>query len=161
MPAATLLIDDQVPFLESIQAAFEAQGVPLEVASTWEEGVERFRAGLHELVVADYDLQQSKQGLMLLLDVKRMRASTRLILISGAITPTAQEVIEARRLVNAYLPKGPKLIDDLLGEAKAAEDRARSATDWTAAGQAQVDEASIDEEALEKLDKELNQQLGR
>jgi ActR/RegA family two-component response regulator len=159
--AATLLIDDQQTFLDTLTSTFRVHQVPLEVAAKWEDGIAQFRAGLHELVIADYDLQQAKQGLMLLLEVKRMRPSARLILISGAITPTASNILDAERLVDAYLPKGPNLIDALLAEAEAAESRALSATDWKLAAGSHVDRTKIDLDALEELDRELNQQLGR
>lgn len=161
MQAATLLIDDQQTFLDTLSATFRVHDVPLEVAATWDEGIERFRVGLHELVIADYDLQQAKQGLMLLLEIKQMRPSTRLILISGAITPTASHILDAEQLVDSYMSKGPNLIDSLLDEAQEAEQRALGRTDWEKAAQAHVAKAGIDHDALERLDAELNQQLGR
>ena len=161
MLSSTLMIDDQKSFLESMRIAFEAEGINLDVADTWDEGLALFRVGLHELVVADYNLVGSKHGLKLLAEAKRMRSSSRLVLISGAVTPSAGDLLGAGDLVDRFLAKESDLLSHLLEEARDAVLRAEAATSWPDAAQAQIQRGGIDQAALDAVDAALSSQLGR
>lgn len=159
MDAATLLIDDDAGFAESVAASFEARDIPLDVANSWEAGLDLYRVGLHELVVADYNLPGSKHGLKLLLEVKALRPSSRLVLISGRVTPTAADLIAAAGLVDRFIPKTPDLARELIDEAREAESRAGQGTNWRQIGGAHLARNTIDDGALESIDAALRVQV--
>jgi ActR/RegA family two-component response regulator len=160
MAATVLLIDDKPEFLETMTMSFAANDIAIDVAKSWEEGLALFRVALHELVVADYNLPGSRMGLQLLLEVKRLRASTNLILISGAVNLAGGDLIEASGLVDRFIPKGADMAGELLREARAAEARVAGPTDWRAVGGAHTRKAGIDESALEAVDRALRTQIG-
>jgi ActR/RegA family two-component response regulator len=157
--ASTLLIDDETGFVESVAASFEARDLLLDVASSWESGLALYRAGLHELVVADYNLPGSKHGLKLLLEVKALRPSSRLVLISGRVTPTAADLIAAAGLVDRFIPKTTDMARELIDEGREAERRSMQDTDWRHVAGAHLARSSIDEAALEAVDAALRVQV--
>lgn len=159
MPAHVLLIDDEPEFTESIRANFILHGVEIETASEWSEGVEKFRVGLHELVIADYNLPGSDHGLKLLVKIKPLRPSSELILISGAITSVPENKIKISGLVDTYLPKSADLPGILLEKAKLALDRTKQPTNWAKTARAHVDSYEIDEKNIEDIDKLLKNDI--
>lgn len=159
MAAAVLFIDDDAAFAESVAASFEARDLPLDVANSWDAGLALYRAGLHELVVADYNLPGSRHGLKLLLEVKALRPSTRLVLISGRVTPTAADLIAAAGLVDRFIPKTRDLARELIEEAREATRRAEHDTDWRQFAGAHLARNTIDEAALDAVDAALRVQV--
>ena len=61
----------------------------------WQEALELFRVNGYELVVADYNLPDTQHGLQLLARMKLLVPTSKLILISGALTsaPSARSTI--------------------------------------------------------------------
>lgn len=159
MTASVLLIDDDRAFAESVAASFEARDLGLDVAGSWEAGLALYRAGLHELVIADYNLPGSRLGLKLLLEVKALRPSTRLVLISGRVTPTAADLIAAAGLVDRFIPKTTELARELMEEAREADRRAGEDTDWQQVAMAHLARHTIDEASLDRVDAALRVQL--
>lgn len=128
--ASTLLIDDYPQFREELRDLLHDDGVALDCASTWEEGLELFLVGLHELVIADYNLPGSSNGLKLLAAIKVLRPSSRLVLISGQLTSRGEAIATKNALVDAYYTKTSALGETLLAEAQSAAKRAEQAADW-------------------------------
>jgi DNA-binding NtrC family response regulator len=159
MSASVLLIDDDHSFVESVAASFEARDLGLDVAESWNAGLALYRAGLHELVIADYNLPGSKFGLKLLLEVKALRPATRLVLISGRVTPTAADLIAAAGLVDRFIPKTTELARELMEEAREADRRAGEDTEWRRVATAHLARNTIDEGALDQVDAALRVQL--
>jgi DNA-binding response OmpR family regulator len=156
MEAVILLIDDDDNFSNSIQRYFTQEGINLERARTWDEGVSKFRLGLHELVIADYHLPGSKHGLRLLAEIKPLHPSSELILISGAITSVKEDQIKVSGLVNKFLRKTARLPEILLEMAKGASARASNKSDWDVIAKAYIAGDEVDITELDRLDKLLN-----
>lgn len=159
MPAHVLLIDDDRDFNESISENLILHGIEIEIADNWDEGVAKFRVGLHELVIADYNLPGSNHGLKLLAKIKPLRPSSELILISGAITSVPEHKIIISGLVDAYFPKRGDLPGILVEKAKAALGRIEQPTDWTKTAHAHVAGYEIDEKKLDDIDKLLKNNI--
>lgn len=155
-----LLIDDEANFRNSIASAFELRGIPLDVAPDWETGLALFQACAHELVIADYNLPNSKNGLLLLTEAKAHRPASKLILISGVLSETATEILQGSSLVDAYLPKRPGIADQLLEAAQEAAQRAVETTDWTRVADAYLASAELDREEIERIDEALRLEMG-
>src|SRR5688572_19887940 len=85
-----LLVEDNDAFAEELEAALNDRGLRIDRASGWEEGLELFRVNGYELVIADYNLPDTEHGLELLAQIKMLIPSSRLVLISGALTPAAE-----------------------------------------------------------------------
>jgi len=159
MQAQVLLIDDDEGFSNSIQESFTMSGIALDRASTWEEGVSKFRTGLHELVIADYNLPGSSHGLQLLAEIKPLRPSSELILISGAITSVPENKIKISGLVDDYLPKTGRLTKLLLERAQNAVERAAIASNWDAIAKSHISGSEVDKAELEEIDKLLRKDI--
>jgi len=160
MAAHVILIDDEQTFAMSIKSLFEAASLELDCASTWQEGLDGFRVGQHELVIADYNLPGSNHGLKLLLEARRLRPSSRLILISGALNEEkAAELVPRAGLVDKYLPKDSSLAEKILAEAGDAVKRARETTDWTRVAASHLNRAKLDDADIDELDKALRLQM--
>lgn len=127
---STLLVEDNDGLARSLVSAFNDEGLSVDRARDWDDGLRRFRVGGHELVIADYNLPGSEHGLLLLLQVKQLLPSTRLVLISGALSQRAERALEPLGLIDAYFRKHMGLADELLPWVTDAFKRARQPTDW-------------------------------
>jgi len=78
-----LLIDDDAAITQAAKTTIEAQGLHIEIASTWDDGLAKFYAYSPDLVISDYNLPGSRMGLALLSEVSKLRPSVRLVLISA------------------------------------------------------------------------------
>ncbi len=160
MRSAVLFIDDEPGFRASIEAAFKLRGVPLDVADDWERGLGLFRACAHELIIADYNLPDSKNGLKLLAEAKRHRPASRLILISGQLSAEAEELLKESGVVNAYFTKTPDIATKLLKAAAEAIERAQGPTDWARVGAAFRERGLEDQKELDEIDSALRASIG-
>jgi DNA-binding response OmpR family regulator len=154
-----LLIDDHLPLLESLQDLFEDHGLVLDVAASWEDGLESFKRGMHELVIADYNLPGSKNGLLLLAGIKALVPTTRLILISGAFLSEPEQLIAQSKIVDRFLEKDANLVGELLAEAREAGVRAGQDIPWSDAAKAYVQKAELDLGEIERIDEALRKEL--
>jgi DNA-binding response OmpR family regulator len=155
-----LLIDDEKGFRDSIESAFKLRDIPLDVAPDWETGLALFRACAHELVIADYNLPNSKNGLMLLTEAKAHRPASKLILISGVLSEAASEILRDSTVVDEYFPKRPNIADLLLEAAVEAVTRAEERTDWKRVADAYLASAGLDRDEIEQIDQALRGEMG-
>jgi DNA-binding response OmpR family regulator len=155
-----LLIDDDESFRESIASAFELRGIAVDVAGTWDEGLALFQACAHELVIADYNLPDSKNGLMLLVEAKLHRPASKLILISGVLSDRAAEILDGSTLIDGYYPKTGDVVEPLLKAAAEAIPRAESPTDWAGVAGAFLSTKQLDRAEFEEMDKALRAEMG-
>lgn len=160
--SAALLIDDDAGVLEMIENAASAMGLDLMTASTWEEGLALFHILSPDVVVADYNLPGSRHGLHLLSEIKQLRPSVRVILISGVVGPDDLERVVELGVVDRVLSKGSSIETTraLLEEAEAAGARASQATDWAGFARSFLDARAIPAETLDELDSYLRSQVG-
>jgi ActR/RegA family two-component response regulator len=161
LTAATLLVEDDSELAESIVDAFGDRGYLIDKAATWEEGLGEFRVGAYELVIADYKLPGSKHGLQLLVQMKMLLPCTRLVLISGEFGPIAQKLAAATSVIDAFLSKGPSLIEDLTGHVEAAASRADAVTDWKVFGSGYLADVTRDYPEVERIDAALTAHIAR
>jgi DNA-binding NtrC family response regulator len=155
-----LLIDDEENFRNSIASAFELRGIPLDVAPDWDTGLALFQACAHELVIADYNLPDSKNGLQLLAEAKSHRPASKLILISGVLSDAANEILDKSGLVDEYLPKRPDIAGRLVEAAREAAARAQELTNWTRVAQAYLASNEVAREEVELVDEALRREMG-
>lgn len=151
----SLLIDDDVALCQDIAAAARDVGHDVDVAHTWEAGLEKFKVGRHQLLICDYNLQGRKRGLTLLAEAKRFRPSTRLVLISGFLTSRHEAIIEPAGVVDAFLPKGSGLTESLLTEIGAAKDRSNRSTDWKGTARALRERNAVQPDVVDAVDRVL------
>ena len=104
-------------------------GLELKTAATWDEGMALFHALSPELVIADYNLPGSTHGIQLLAEVRRLRPSVRLLLLSGVVGTDALD--EAKRIGAAHrvLAKTSESIPVILKEIQKASASAEEHTD--------------------------------
>lgn len=159
MAAEVLLIDDSDAFSTSIIDAFRRAKIEIERAATWEEGVAMYHVALHELVIVDYRLPGSEHGLKLLNEIKPIRPTTELILISGELPSVPVARILASGLVDEYLPKRGDFFEKLLSRAKAAVDRSRAGTDWTELAKIHAKRHEVSGEEIDTIDAMLRRSM--
>jgi DNA-binding response OmpR family regulator len=125
-----LLIDDEPEFAETLRASFDLRGIRLDVCDNWAEGLATFQVCAHELIIADYQLPGSENGFALLAEARQHRPGTMLVLISGVLSSGASEILDGSDLVDAYYPKEPELLDQLLARVDEVRDRVSAPPDW-------------------------------
>lgn len=152
---STLLVEDHDGFADSLARVFTADGIRLERASTWDEGLARFRVGAHELVIADYNLPGSDHGLLLLLEIKVRMPATRLVLISGALTPAAEAELGPGGIVDAYFRKTATIERSLMPWVAQAMARADEPTDWKAFAQGHLSDPDYQRAEVARIDRIL------
>lgn len=149
-----LLVDDNRPLLQSVAAAAEAAQLELATADSWDEGLALFHVLSPELVIADYNMPGSRMGLQLLAEIRRLRPSVRLVLVSGYLD--SHDIIQVNQLglVDAALTKGNAVdtAEAILAEIEAAAGSGAGPTDWVAYADAYLAAASVSEAGIERLD---------
>lgn len=161
--ACALLIDDHKQLVESATAAAKARGLHLDTATDWDTGLALFETLNPDLVIADYNMPGSKHGLRLLMSIRRLRPSVRLILISGFLAPEDMAEVEQLGLVDRALTKGTSVesIRAILEEVAEAAVRPEARTDWVDFARAYVDAAGVNESDLDALDQLLAQKVAQ
>lgn len=159
---AALLVEDNADFAQELVAALADRGLSLDHAATWEEGLERFRVNGYELVIADYNLPDTEHGLRLLARIKMLIPSSKLILISGALTPGAERSLDDVDLINGYVSKGdPHLTKKLAEAVEQAERDAKDPTNWRDFGAGYVADLDRDYPQVRKIDDALRAEVER
>lgn len=156
-----LLIDDNKALLESYVALAEGDDIRLETAETWDDGLSLFYVIDPDLVVADYNLPGSRMGLRLLAEVRRLRPSVRLILLSGFIDEGDIKRIEDLGIADLALTKSsPDTRKIIQAEIAAAAGKDRSApTDWLSAASSHIAAAAVTDQQLDELDAILHRKV--
>lgn len=148
-----LLIDDDQALLSSIKRSAELKHLRLEVSDTWDGGMSLFHILAPSVVIADYHMPNSRNGLQLLAEVKRLHPSVRVILLSAYITDDDVRQIEALGIIDLALRKTEltqtmeKILDEIRGANEIDDD-----TDWVAFAEARVHAAKASSEDLDRLD---------
>ena len=128
-----LLIDDDEALVGSVSRAVAFADLALDTALSWDDGLSLFLALGPNLVIADYHMRGSRHGLQLLAEVKRLRPSVKVVLVSAYFNDGDVAEIMSLGLVDAALRKL-----DLVGTSEAivaliaeAASHAAVPTDWT------------------------------
>jgi DNA-binding NtrC family response regulator len=161
LAAATLLVEDEQAVAETYLKSFGDEGLVVDHAATWDAALAMFRVAGYELVIADYNLPGSKQGLQLLLTMKRLVPHSRLILISGAMSPQAEVLAGSIDFIDGFYAKRVGLADVLLREVQQVADRAGAQTDWRKFGAGYLADPKPYQEELDRIDQELNADVAR
>ena len=151
---STLIIDDDEDILNSVRRLSRAVGHEVLIAATWKEGLALFHALSPDLVIADYNLPGSQHGLKLLAEIRSVRPSVRLILISGIVEPNSLTMAASLAVVDRVLSKGDSTatLEVLLEEIGRAAEGARRTTDWRAVARAHVSASNLDQQEFERID---------
>jgi len=158
-PATTLVIDDETFLPELLADALEDHGLTLDVARTWAEGMQKFTVVGHELVIADYDLQEADTGLRLLAEIKKLAPSTRLVLVSGRLDYGSAPLVDESAAADLFLIRtDPELRSTLIREAQQAHEKSRT-SDWAALGRAHSRAYDVDLDKIQELEGKLRVRL--
>jgi DNA-binding NtrC family response regulator len=161
LAAATLLVEDEQSVADAYLKSFADEGYAVDHATDWDQALGMFRVAGYELVIADYNLPGSKHGLQLLLSMKRLVPNSRLILISGAMSPNAEALAKSIDFIDAFYPKKVGLADMLLREVQRVSDQADEPTDWRKFGAGYLSDPEPHHEELERIDDTLRADVAR
>ena len=154
-----LLIDDDEYLLESLRGAVEAAGLGLRTANTWDEGLALFQAISPDLVIADYNLPGSKHGIQLLMRMRQLRPSVRLILLSGYVNDDYQERVENLGLVDLVLQKGSHAVEVILDEVRNATAAEQTPTSWQGFAHSFQTAEEVSADKVNELDASLRSKI--
>ena len=149
-----LLIDDDQALLDSISYLATLNNLRLDIAATWNEGLGLFHVLAPHVVIADYHLPNSRNGLQLIAEIKRLQPSVRVVLLSAYITEEDVGRVEELGIIDRALRKlePTKTIENLLKEIRIANETEDDHTDWVAVAEARVRAAQASSEDLDRLD---------
>ena len=149
-----LLIDDDHSLLNSIRRLADLLDLRLDIADTWGEGLGLFHVLAPRVVIADYHMPGSLNGLKLLAEIKRLLPSVRVVLVSAYINDEDVERIEALNIVDRALRKIDlkQTVEHILDEIRSANETDDEHTDWVAFAEARVNVANASLEKLDQLD---------
>jgi CheY-like chemotaxis protein len=153
--ALALLVDDDQQLLASVTASAEASRLDLITAASWDEGLALFHVLSPELVIADYNMPGSRMGLQLLAEIRRLRPSVRLVLVSGYLDEQDMARVAALHLVDSSLTKGSAIetAQAIVGEIQEVSESVPGPTDWPAFARAYVQAVRVSDESIDQLDK--------
>lgn len=149
-----LLIDDNQSLLESIRRLADLKALRLDIADTWNGGLGLFHVLAPSVVIADYHMPNSRNGLQLLAEIKRLQPSIRVVLLSAYITDEDVERIEALDIIDRALRKtdSTQTVENILDEIRCANESHDDHTDWVAFAEARVRAGKASGEDLDRLD---------
>jgi DNA-binding NtrC family response regulator len=149
-----LLIDDDEQIIESARDLVQDQGLVLETATSWAEGLSKFHAYSPDLVISDFNLPGSDMGLNLLLKLARVRPSVKLILISAYLNEEDASNIEALGLIDQVVRKTTPIetARKILAAVSEAAAHSHDHTNWVDFANASSRVHDVDDEAFAKLD---------
>lgn len=157
--ATALLIDDDEDLRASLKAAADDLGLGLRTTGDWNEALALFHILSPNLVIADYNLPGSEHGLRLLAEIKSLRPSVRVILISGVVDAADLGRAQALGVVERVVSKGDvAMTKTLLDEIRQAEATGDTASDWQAVAEAYVNSRAVDQHSFNELDAALRWQ---
>jgi hypothetical protein len=83
-----------------------------------------------------------------------------LVLISGVLSSKAVEVLDGSHIVDAYYPKEPELLDQLLAHVEEARERAPAPPEWPRIAASWLRRNRATTEEITEVDALLRDQLG-
>ena len=157
LAATTLLVEDDKDVAESYIRRFREEGnLKLDWAETWDEALGLFRVAGYPLVIADYNLPGSEHGLKLLVAMKRLVPHSELILISGAMSPRAEQLAQSIDFLDGFYPKRVNLGETLLKRALQVAEKEHQQTDWREVATGYLADPRSYQEELGQIDAELS-----
>lgn len=161
LAATTLLVEDHKESAEGYIERFREEGnLALDWAEDWDEALGMFRVAGYPLVIADYNLPGSEHGLKLLVAMKRLIPHSELILISGAMSPRAEQLAESIDFLDGFYPKRVGLVDTLLQRARQVAER-NQPTDWRKVAAGYLADPRSYQEELDEIDAVLSTDVSR
>ena len=82
MSASVLVVDDNGPARQAVEAVLESAGYAVTTASGGEEGIERFRRSPVDLVVTDI-MMPNKDGIELMREIRGLCPHVKILALSG------------------------------------------------------------------------------
>lgn len=104
MGARVLIVDDEQAIVEGLMLICEAESIESEGAEDRVSAAELVRGMFYPVIVADLCLRTTKDGLQLLDDIRRLSPRSRVVTLSGYVTPEMHEEV-TRRGVSVVLHK--------------------------------------------------------
>ncbi len=158
--APALFIDDDKGLLASVKATLDTMGISVVTASSWDEGVGLFHVLGPNIVVADYNLPGSLNGLKLLARIKQYRPAVRLVLVSGYLNDDDVDAVEQLGIADRALTKGSAIetAEAIVGEIRGAA-APEVPTDWAKYSTNLMAASGISEEDLLSIDNALRQKV--
>ena len=161
LAATTLLVEDDAAVADTYIKRFDEEGLRLDWANTWDDALAMLRVAGYPLVIADYNLPGSKHGLQLLLAMKRLAPHSRLILISGAMSPRAENLANTIEFLDGFYAKRVGVGDILLREALHVADHEDRPTDWRGFAAGYLADPRSYQDELDKIDAALSTDVTR
>lgn len=159
---STLVVEDNREFADELKAALQDRGLQCDLAAGWMEALELFRINGYPLVIADYNLPQTQHGLQLLARMKVLLPSSKLILMSGALTPSAERSLADITLIDAYYSKAdPGLIPALADHIERSQLDGEAPTDWRTFAGGYVADLERDYPEIARIDELLRADVER
>lgn len=152
---AALLIDDDTQVLASVERAVSTENLQIKTASSWDDGLAQFYVLSPDLVIADYNMPGSKHGLQLLAEVRKLRPSVRLVLVSGVLEDSDLDAVYQLGLVDRVLPKGTETVAALIEEIRSASEAVQVPTDWETFARLHGQAELVSATDLDALDRRL------
>ena len=152
---AALLIDDDIEVLASLERSVSTEGLQVRTASSWNDGLAQFYVLSPDLVIADYNMPGSKHGLQLLAEVRNLRPSVRLVLVSGVLEESDLESVHQLGIVDRVLPKGTQTVDALIEEIRNASQAMQNPTNWETFARLHGEAGRVSPTDLDALDRRL------
>ena len=112
MKKRILVIDDDIDMCSLLNRFLSKNGYEIETAHTGNKGIEKFKEGAFDIVLCDYRLGDKKDGKDILVEIKQLKPSTIVLIITGySDIKTAVDVIRAGAY--DYITK-PLIPDEIL-----------------------------------------------
>ena len=152
--ALALLVDDDTGLLASVEGTVSVAGLELVTAASWDEGLALFQILSPDLVIADYNMPDSSHGLRLLVQMRRLRPSVKVALISGYLTQDDLARVIERDFVDMAMTKGSAVetARAITRAVKALSGEAAGPTDWVEYAGAYLRTSQMSSSDLDELD---------
>lgn len=95
MEKRVLVVDDEVPIVAGLSAFLDFKEIPADGAYDLGGAVEMLDGGFYPVVIADLCLRTEEEGLQLLREVRDRSPRSRVVVISGFLTPEREEELLA------------------------------------------------------------------
>ncbi len=104
MDVRVLIVDDEVAIREGLAMLMEAESIDSTEAGDRDSAVELLAKTFFPVIIADLCLKTTADGLRLLDEIRRLSSRSRIVTISGYVTPELEEEVK-RRGVSLVLHK--------------------------------------------------------